>query len=142
MIQQPWVNESRKILVCADSYEEGVLKGRIFNPCRDMEPFSSLSQLLIKVEQLLDEQQMPQSYTEPRTFSSMLEPSPSGSSPSRVRRGARATFELQVIFRQHTSWQGLLQWREGNLEQSFRSVLELVLLMDSALRGLEGGVSA
>jgi len=54
-----------------------------------------------------------------------------------VPRGAKATFELKILFRQHTSWQGTVVWREKKTEHSFRSVLELVLLLDSALRELE-----
>ena len=32
------------------------------------------------------------------------------------------------------NWQGSVTWVEGKREQSFRSVLELILLIDSALR--------
>lgn len=141
MIQIPWVSECRRNLICVDSYESGVLKGRFFNAYRDVESFESLSQFLIKMEQLLDEMQLPQSYTETRTFSSILQPENPESESSWVRRGRKATFELQVLFRQHTSWQGVIHWRERNMEHSFRSVLELVILMDSALRSLEGSGS-
>lgn len=130
-------NECRKILLCVDSYEEGVLQGRFYNPYWEMEHFSSLSQFLLKIQQLLDELQLPQSDTQLRTFYTPFPAEAGGDSLAAVRRGSRATFELQVIFRQHTSWQGLLIWREGGTEQRFRSVLELVLLMDSALRGFE-----
>ena len=58
--------------------------------------------------------------------------------PLSARKGALATFQIQVIFRQHTSWQGMVVWQERHMEQSFRSVLELILLMDSALRNLQG----
>lgn len=138
MLQQPWADPCRNHLVCVDSYDGGVLKGRFYNPCRDMESFSSLSQFLIKMEQLLDDMQMPQSYTSPRTFSHTFPPDEDSGSPSPISRGAKATFELQVIFRRNTSWQGVIRWREQNTEQSFRSVLELVILMDSALRSMEG----
>lgn len=138
MIPKMWTQDSRRNLVCVDAYEGGVLKGRFFSPYQEMEKFDSLSQFLIKMEQLLDDTQLPQSYTEARTFSSLLEPSESGGGASSLRRGARATFELQVLFRQHTSWQGVLTWRETGAEHSFRSVLELVILMDSALRSPEG----
>lgn len=142
MIGQCWISENRRNLVCVDSYEGGILKGRFFNAYQDMECFNSLSQFLVKMEQLLDQMQQPQSYTTPRTFSSLLQPEPVESSRTPSRRGKRATFELQVLFRQHTSWQGVLHWKERDLEQSFRSVLELVLLMDSALRDLEQGDAA
>ena len=137
MVHQ-WIDPRRKNIVCVDSYENGVLEGRFYNPCRDMERFSSLSQFLIKMEETLDQQQMPQSYTLPRKFSTLLQPEQGGMDVSSVRRGRKATFELHVIFRQNTSWQGTLLWRDQNVEHSFRSVLELVILMDSALRSLEG----
>lgn len=138
MLPKMWVQESRRNLICVDSYDDGVMKGRFFDPGHQMETFDSLSQFLIRMDQLLDDRQEPQSYTEARTFSSFLEVSGSESTASSVRRGTRATFELQILFRQHSSWQGVLLWRETGMEQSFRSVLELVILMDSALRSLDG----
>lgn len=138
MVQKPWVQESRKTLVCVDSYEGGELKGCFFDAWQDMEAFDSLSQFLIRMEQMLDYRQEPQSYTQPRSFGSFLIPRENEESPSRIRRGAMATFELQILFRQHASWQGNLIWRDTGMEQSFRSVLELVILMDSALRSAEG----
>jgi hypothetical protein len=38
-----------------------------------------------------------------------------------------------VLFRQNASWQGSITWMEGKQEQSFRSALELIFLMNSAL---------
>ena len=136
MIHPGW--EIRKTVVCIDSYCGGVLQGRFYHPSQDAENFSSLTQFLVKMESLLDQLQQPQSYTQIRTFSSLLCPEEAASSMGSLSRGLRATFDLQVIFRQHTSWQGVLSWREGKAEQSFRSVLELVLLLDSALRSVEG----
>ena len=53
------------------------------------------------------------------------------------QEGALATFALRIIFRQNSSWQGSITWLEAGREQSFRSVLELIFLMDSALSGQE-----
>ena len=140
MMQQIWVHESRTHLVCVDSYENGVLKGWFHTPYQDVEYFSSLSQFLLKMEDLLDRMQTPQSYTTLRRFSEPEIEVP-GSGPI-LPRGAKATFELKVIFRQHTSWQGVLVWREQKIEHSFRSVLELVILLDSALRSTENSGAA
>ena len=60
--------------------------------------------------------------------------------PLPASRGELATFAVRIIFRQNASWQGSVVWLEGEREESFRSALELVLLMDSALRG--GGEEA
>lgn len=137
MIPKIWVQENRRNLLCVDSYESGVMRGRFFNCYQEMEPFDSLSQFLIRMEQLLNDLQAPRAYTEARTFSSLLEDAHSDPARSCARRGKRATFELNVLFRQHSSWQGTLLWREKGLEHSFRSVLELVILLDSALRSLD-----
>lgn len=141
MLRQVWAGENRKITVCVDAYENGILKGRIYNAYQELEHFESLMQFLICVESILEEQQIPQSYTALRKFADMPPTGETAVVSRRVRKGARATFELQVLFRQHTSWQGVLLWKERNQEQSFRSVLELAMLMDSALRSEKEGVA-
>ena len=134
MIQTVWASENRRLTVCIDSYENSVMKGRILNTNQEIAPFESLVQFLLGVETFLEAPQMPQSYTSLRRFSDLL-PMTGGTAVSNyVGKGAKATFELQVLFRQHSSWQGVVIWRERKMEQSFRSVLELVMLMDSALR--------
>ena len=142
VIQQFWVSDNRKMTVCIDNYDNGVLRGRFYNAYHDISYFESLSQFLIRMEALLEESQTPQAYTAHRTFSAILRPDDEAQAKPQSRKGAKATFELQVLFRQHSSWQGVLIWKDRNAEQSFRSVLELVVLMDSALRDMEGSVAS
>lgn len=141
MLQQVWPGESRKITVCVDSYDNGVLNGQLYNANREIEQFESLMQFLTKVEAMLEEQQVPQSYTVLRKFSEHIPMGEGSVASGRVCKGKIATFEMQVLFRQHTSWQGVLIWRDRKMEQSFRSVLELVLLMDSALQAKKEGAA-
>lgn len=136
MIKPQWKNAGRKYIVCVDSYDDGILKGRIWDHMHEAESFHSLSQFLLKMEELLDEEQMPQAYTIPRKFSET--PPLDAEFAEGSKKGEKATFELKVIFRRNTTWQGILVWREDQKEHSFRSVLELVILMDSALRGEAG----
>ena len=136
MTQHHWPSESRKYMVYVDSYEDAVLKGRILCPHWETEVFSSLIQFLLKMEELLDHVQCPQAFTELRKFSSWVSPGIPKPVPP-CGKGAKLTFELRVIFRQHSSWQGVLIWKEKQLQHNFRSVLELVILMDSALRSTE-----
>ena len=142
MIQRIWRSENQKILVCIDSYENGNPRGRLCNSYTGDCCFDSLSQMLILVEEMLEDLQSPQSYTTCRSFSHLIKPMDISGDCSRNQTGAEATFELQVLFRQHTSWQGVLRWIEQQQAQSFRSVLEMILLMDSALRGLDRRVGA
>lgn len=138
LVQKLWIPESRKTTLCIDSYENGILQGRFYGQDREIQSFRSLSQFLILMEGILDRTNEPQSDTTPRSFRSILQQVSGDFSCGRIPKGTLATFELQILFRQHTSWQGRILWQDQHMEQSFRSVLELILLMDSALRGLEG----
>ena len=142
MVQQFWVCGDRKITVCVDGYDGGIFKGRFYHACQDAVAFQSLSQFLIRIENLLEELQAPQSYTAHRKFSALLCPDADTTLAAQTCKGAKATFELQILFRQHSSWQGILLWKERKEERSFRSVLELVVLLDSALRDLEGSAAS
>ena len=127
----------RSIRLCVDSYDHGVMTGRFFHPSlKDGScDFHSLVQLLLQIEQLLDSINYPQAYTAKRTFAPTSDLHLSGGDPGQSRTGRKATFLIKLMFRQHASWQGSVTWVEGKGEQTFRSVLELVLLMDSALGG-------
>ena len=133
MAQKHWVNPSRKYMLCVDSYDNNVLQGRFYTPALEMEAFTGLMEFLVKMENTLDELQAPQSYTLTRKFAP-LPPSTQKNSGEVFHKGKYATFEIQILFRQHSSWQGVISWQDENMEQSFRSVLELILLIDSALR--------
>ena len=73
--------------------------------------------------------QFPQSFTARRTFAEGKEKPPVPQGPLEMRRGEEATFYLRVFFRQNSSWQGDIQWVEAGQKQSFRSVLELLMMM-------------
>ncbi|MDO5546562.1 MAG: hypothetical protein Q4F81_12245 [Eubacteriales bacterium] len=135
MMNHPWNQQT--VLVCVDCYESGVPRGRLYLPGQEGARFDSLSQLLLRAERLLDRTGGVQSFTTPRIFAlaKPLEDAPCGA--GELTRGSAGTFEMRVLFRQHASWQGELLWLEKNTRQSFRSVLELITLMDSALRAEE-----
>jgi len=54
-------------------------------------------------------------------------------SGKRERGSTKCTFEIEVKFTQNATWQGQIYWAEKNLKQNFRSVLEMIKLMDGAL---------
>lgn len=137
MVQRLWIPEKRRTTVCVDSYEDGILRGRFYGCDGTVRTFGSLSQFLVMMEQMLEHSDGPRSDTAHRSFSGCLRQIASGCSQELLRKGEAATFDLQILFRQHTSWQGMILWKEKNSPQSFRSALELILLMDSALREQE-----
>lgn len=127
--------EYRITTVCVDSYENGVLKGRFYNPyLSEGKDFQSMAQFLLGMEHTLDMMEFPKAFTAKRTFS----PVPdwlAGSVETEIQTGKTATFQVRVLFRQNASWQGSVVWMEGKREESFRSALELFFLIDSALTG-------
>lgn len=141
MTTRAWGNEYRTTTVCIDTYEDGVLSGRFYNPyLEDGKEFRSLTQFLLEMDQALDKMDFPQSFTAKRTF----HPSPglkTGPPGPEYRAGKLATFAIRIIFRQNASWQGSVTWLEWEREESFRSALELIFLMDSALNQANEKVS-
>ena len=47
------------------------------------------------------------------------------------------SFVVTVKNREHHTWQGTVSWVEGKKEENFRSVLELLKLIDSAVSEVE-----
>ena len=133
MTNRVWGEEYRTTMVCVDSYEEGVPKGRFYNPYMSSErSFQSLTQFIQGMENTLETMDFPKAFTAARTFAP-LPAQPEGQPPGEPRAGEQATFKVRILFRQNASWQGSVTWLEGKREQSFRSALELILLMGSAL---------
>lgn len=128
-------NEYRTTVVCVDSCESGVLAGRLYNPyLGEGVRFQSLMEFLLEMEDLLDRMQFPQSFTAARSFSSPPRQTAAGPPDENLQEGKAATFAVRVLFRQNASWQGSVTWLEGGREESFRSALELLFLMNSALK--------
>lgn len=50
-----------------------------------------------------------------------------------------ANFNIKIISRENQTWQGAIQWLDEGKAQNFRSALELIRLIDSALGTPDGG---
>jgi hypothetical protein len=94
---------------------------------------------LLKMEEMLDQMNFPQAFSDVRTFAKIPAMPKCETLENKIQKGELATFALRVLFRQNTSWQGSVSWLEGGREETFRSVLELMFLLDSAIAaGAEG----
>lgn len=47
--------------------------------------------------------------------------------------GKKATFVIKILYREHSTWQGKICWRETGQKQAFRSFMEMIILMAAAL---------
>lgn len=125
-------NQYHDSVVCIDDCADGVYTGRLINlGLPEPIKFHGVMQFLLEMEKLLDDMRFPEPFVQTRNFA-LTAGSPANTEQD-TAYGHLATFNLRVLFRQNASWQGSVQWLEGRQEESFRSVLELLLLMNSTM---------
>lgn len=113
--------QSREAVVTVLSYHRGIMDGYLQHPrLKDREKIESLSQLILLLNSLVDLE-----YCINRPLP-VVGPSYSGS-------GHPAVLRIQILFREHYTWQGRLIWENENREIVFRSAMELTQLMDEIL---------
>jgi len=108
--------------------------------------FYDLLRMIEKMEEVFDLKGFPQAFLKPRTFvgakravrknNQLMNNAMKDIMDSKNAEGLdgiKCTFEIAVRFRQNATWQGQITWAEKNLKQNFRSVLEMLRLMDEAL---------
>ena len=121
------INDYCVTMVYVDSYEDNVLKGRFANPyLEELQNFNSFIDFVIKMECLMDVISLPGVFATNCGVQRNL-------ADGIVSPGKVATFSIAIRFRQNNSWQGTIGWLEPGQKQNFRSVLELITLLDSAL---------
>jgi len=134
MKAQIYCDPSRVYVICVDSYDEKILRGRIYNVIQGTSvPFTGAIDMILKLEAFLDSAKIVQSYSAKRAFAPGRSVEMSNAVQGGIPDGKLATFTLKLLFRQNTSWQGSVMWHEERSEETFRSVLELLMLMDNAL---------
>lgn len=137
MEQKAVIRHNYATHVCVDAYENKIFEGRLQSAAWDGdEHFTSLMDFFRKMERLLDQTLPPQAFNTMRSFGDASAQAPHYEPTAARVPGKLATFAVRILFRQNASWQGSVLWMEGGQEESFRSALELALLMDSALQKL------
>ena len=130
------------VCICVDRVQNENLEGRLYHKYkRDASYFHSVSALLNEMELLFDRIGFPQSATRQRTFSDEKEKAVRQKEAVQVAdtkellgySGDKATFIVHVRYRQNATWQGDILWAEKKKKLYFRSALELLKLIDSAL---------
>lgn len=139
---------------------DGQLRGSIHNLyLKQPQTFSGLADAILQIDAMMDGLYNPQACTEHRNFFSSEKEMKNDTAAQReayyqwLHKGKKVvrqywteqslqldscgsqTFYIHVRFRQHSSWQGEISWKQGDRKISFRSVLELLHLLDSALAG-------
>ena len=136
------VNDVNSSRICIDSYETGIPKGRLYHMSKEIPlTFIGWMSLLKQLNYLMDCNDFPQVGMQLRTFkinaisetstNTCEERNDNIATTNEWIRGTLATFKLRIVYRQNATWQGILRWGERGKEEHFRSVLELMSLIDS-----------
>lgn len=113
--------QSREAVVTVLSYENGVLEGCLQHPrLEKSQKLKSVSQLVLLLDSLLDLE---------GSMNSPLSLVPR----ERSQAESKAVFRIQILFREHYTWQGRLIWENENQEIVFHSAIELIQLLDEIL---------
>ena len=138
--------EMKKSVVRVYSYEDQNISGTLINPhFKEDVHFKSTTQLLKLIDYLQDSLNFPQKSMLARGFTGVdggISPEEFAVSSEAVQPGQKplASFEISILFRQNASWQGSIVWMEKTLSAEFRSVLEMIFLIDGVLADyMEGG---
>lgn len=113
--------QSREAVVTVKEYHNGVMDGYLQHPrLAGKEAVQSLSQMILLLNSLVDMEDCP-------SPNLPLVPLESG------RKEGGFIFRIQILFREHYTWQGRLIWQEKNQEIVFHSAIELIQLLDEIL---------
>lgn len=125
--------------ICVDTMGDYNFSGRVYSQ-RLLEPFlfDDIRHLIMKIEFILDKQNFPKAYEQKRSFNSLFVPDDvlianciaNGMDKSLVlkQRGKISTFDLYVITRRNTTWQGYIVIEDKKIE--FNSVMEFFKIIN------------
>jgi len=139
---QCYIGTPNGIVLCINRLEAHQLSGKLYHGYSTGGVlFQNEEQMLFQMEQLFDEIRFPHPTTNSRTFSDRKQENGEVQERIRVmsdeellsRHGDLGTFVVRVQHRQNSSWQGSITWTERNQTIYFRSVWEMIKLIESAM---------
>ena len=131
------------VVVCVQHVDQHEFSGEFHHAYdRDPVPFSSEVELLIRLDEFFDSLKFPFSATSSRNFIRHANtPTDMITEEDRVmedkdilmNHGEVGTFIIRVQQRQNSSWQGRITWVDEDKTVYFRSVWDMMKLIDEAL---------
>jgi len=143
MNQTQWyIGAPNGVVLCINGSNEGDLSGVFYHSySTESVPFSGIGQMVLRMEKLYDYLRFPYPGTNSRTFGEekkltrMTEERKKIMSDDALlsKHGDIGTFIVRVQHRQNSSWQGRITWMEEDKTVQFRSVWEMIKLIESAV---------
>lgn len=130
------------MVLCVGHRDGGTIEGCLYHGySREGIPFRGYEDILKIAENFFNELGFPHRGTGDRDIRGRTHNSRKKEGMTRVmseeelleQHGDMGTFVIRVQHRQHSSWQGRVAWLDKDQTVSFRSVLELIKIIDGAL---------
>ena len=148
---QIYIGTQNGVVVCIDKIAGREMTGRFYHSySTEAGMFSNLGHLLFQMENLFNELHFPYPSTNERIFGAAQAPHTEGGRrfPEEKREkkmndeqllmqhGDLGSFIIRVQHRQNSSWQGRITWVEKNQTVYFRSVWEMMKLIETAIESV------
>lgn len=139
---QSYMGTPNGVMLCVDQRKNRQFGGRLYHAySKAPTEFVSLDEMPFQLEKLYDFLNFPHPTTNDRTFSEGTRKKHIVQERNRImsdeellsKHGDLGTFIIRVQHRQNSSWQGRLTWVEKDKTVYFRSIWELIKLVEGAL---------
>ena len=143
-----YIGAPNGIVLCVDSLNPMGCSGRFYHAYQEEAvSFSTLGEMLFRMEEFFDRLNFPRRGNSERHF---VENQPAGEYKKQTaaeldggkvmadkellgHHGKAETFIVRVQHRQNNTWQGRITWADKNKTLNFRSIWEMVHLMENAM---------
>ena len=142
-----YIGAPNGIVLCVDSLNQMGCSGSFYHAYqKEPVPFNTLGEMLFRMEAFFDKLNFPRRGNTERHF---IETEPPGGIRTQTtsegggkvmsdkellgHRGKSETFIVRVQHRQNNTWQGRITWADKNKTLNFRSIWEMVYLMENAI---------
>ncbi len=141
-----YLDSPNGIVLCIDRNGEGRTEGRLYHGYREQGiPFMGYEKIIRVAEELFNALGFPFMGTNDRDIYGNTHYYRKKERMTRIlkddellrQHGHLGTFAIRVQHRQHSSWQGKVTYLEENRSVHFRSLLELIKIIDGALDDAE-----
>ena len=141
-VTQHYIGAPNGVVLCVRKSNDGELEGEFFHSYSHAPvPFHGIGQMTLRMEKLYDWLQFPFPGTNERSFAREKKPERKTGERKKImtdeellsKHGDIGTFIVRVQHRQNSSWQGRITWMEEDRTIQFRSVWEMIKLIESAV---------
>lgn len=139
---QWYIGAPNGVVLCVHAVNGGDLAGEFYHSYSlTSVPFQGIGQMILRMEKLYDYLRFPYPGTNIRSFGEEKKLTRLTEERKKImtddallsKHGDIGTFIVRVQHRQNSSWQGRITWMEEDKTVQFRSVWEMIKLIESAV---------